>query len=77
MKIRGREWHWWLANNDHRCSFCREREIHTSLAMIVRDENPGMNTTSKNYWHKLYYVWLRHMKEYHPELLKQNANYPQ
>ena len=67
---RGREWSWWICLNSHNCRFCRENNVHISLGGQLKAIDPTMNQCRKEYWHKLYYIWLKHMKEYHPEILE-------
>ena len=66
---RGREWSWWIVLNSHNCGFCREQNRHISLGGIVRRKY-GLCQVDRDYWKRLYQVWLAHMKEYHPQILR-------
>ena len=64
-KYNGREWNWWVVYNDHSCLFCHKNNIAFPLGGLT-----GKNQTDKGYWNSLYQVWIKHMKEYHPEILE-------
>ena len=67
-KYRGREWKWWVVLNSHNCAFCREQNKHVSLGGIV-NRRYGLNMTHRDYWWRLYQVWVEHMKKSHPRIL--------
>ena len=72
MRIRGRDWKWWIVGNGHYCRFCYEKiqrfkDTPSLGGMVVAKYK--VNMTHPDYWKRLYQVWLAHMKEYHPEIL--------
>lgn len=73
MKVKGRDWKWWIIRNSHDCRFCHEEGRRVSLGgEVVRLYGIGMS--HPDYWRRLYQVWIAHMKEYHPELLNEHGN---
>ena len=60
--IMGRPWDWWLLYNSHQCYFCKQG----------LGSQTGLAQPDEGYWQKLYYVWLKHIKSEHPELLTPN-----
>ena len=70
-KYRGREWMWWVIMNVHVCRFCYEQGYPHGRDTAGLGRQTGLNWMDKKYRSKLYQVWLRHMKEYHPEILKE------
>ncbi|KKM63461.1 hypothetical protein LCGC14_1511220 [marine sediment metagenome] len=63
---RGREWQWWISTNNHKCKFCL---IEKDLRISIHTGYPPDNQCQRGFWHRAYYKWLKHMKEYHPEIL--------
>jgi len=82
-KYAGREWKWWVRRNAHFCHFCMIKDGGKELERIHQNEShegrlglqclhkrDGKGQYTKGYWHNLYYIWLEHMKKYHPEVLQ-------
>ena len=77
-EVNGRDWTWWISLNSHECYFCYNEYLKTASfgkgSQRFEDMHLGKQTNSnmcqRGYWNKLYWVWLRHMKQYHPELLE-------
>ena len=61
----GREWKWWIIFNDHSCKLCWAQNIALSLGKLT-----GKSMVDKGYYNSLYQVWLKHINEYHPELVE-------
>ena len=61
--INGREWKWWIVYNDHSCLFCHNNNVSMSLGHLT-----GTNMCDGKYWGKLYHVFMKHLKEYHPDI---------
>jgi len=78
-KYNGREWNWWISLNSHECRFCHDEYL--KIASFSKDSQrfkdmhlgiqTGMKQSQRGYWNKLYNVWLRHMKKYHLNILKE------
>lgn len=74
-KYQGREWMWWVVTNAHVCCFCRmelmskgvlsEQQLK-DMRLVIQT---GMGQYQDGYRSKLHSVWLRHMKQYHPEIV--------
>jgi len=56
--------------NAHICRFCYEQGYPHGRDTAGLGRQTGLNWTNRNYWRKLYQVWLKHMKKYHPMILK-------
>ncbi len=75
---RGREWNWWLSLNSHECGFCHQEYLKKASfskgSQRFKDMHLGIQTgkkqTHRGYWNSLYQVWLKHMKKYHPVILR-------
>lgn len=71
-KYLGREWRWWLEGNGHYCKFCHTQgkiwSHDTSIGGMVKDKF-GLSQYDNGFKAKEYQVWLKHIKENHPEVL--------
>lgn len=81
-KYRGREWSWWLSLNSHECRFCHDEYLKLASfsqgSQRFNDMHLGIQTgrkqAQKGYWNSLYQVWLKHMKQYHSEILAEGTS---
>ena len=85
-KYMNREWLWWIKMNGHYCHFCRENRVtkghpdygknpmahEISIGSMVFDRY-HLGQYNSGYVKRLYQMWLEHMKQYHPEILKNST----
>lgn len=77
--LRKRGWTWWLSLNSHECRFCHNEYLYKATfskeSQRFNDMHLGIQTGRKQpqrgYWNSLYQIWLKHMKQYHQDILKE------
>lgn len=60
---------WWVVMNTHVCRFCYQENYPYGREVAGLGLQTGICWTDKHYRARLYQVWIKHIKQYHPEIL--------